>query len=315
MKINQQLKSSAILMLVAFIWGFAIVGQKVGTEFMGPFMFSSSRMLLGSLTMSIPIIIQWQRQKKALGDSYEKKSLGDWAKDNTLLIKAGCTCGLVLFTAANTQQIALIYLTASKTGLLTTLYIVIVPLLGLFLKKAMHWNTWLSVGIAVVGLYFLTMNEALRIEIGDTVLITSAFLWAIHILVIDHYAPKVDVVKMSVIQFVIVMLIGFILSPFIDHHFSDPLTWGKLIDVMPALLWAGVMSAGVAYTLQAIGQKHANPTVAAVILSFEAVFSLVGGFIILDERLTMREGLGCALMFAAVILAELPVKEKESQKS
>jgi len=312
MKINQTLKSSAILMTVAFIWGFAIVGQKVGAEYMGPFLFSSARMLLGSVTMSIPIIIQWQKNKRALGDSYEKKSLGEWVRDNKLLIRAGCTCGVVLFCAANTQQIALIYVTASKTGFLTTLYIIIVPLMGLFLKKKLYWNTWISVIIAVVGLYLLTIADSLRLEFGDTILIISAFLWALHILVIDHFAPKVDVVKMSVIQFVTLMLIGFIVSPFADPYFAEGLTMDKLIDVLPALLWAGVMSAGIAYTLQAIGQKHANPTVAALILSFEAVFSVIGGFLILHESLTPREGLGCVLMFVAIILAQIPVKRSSA---
>ena len=313
MKINQTLKSSAILMLVALIWGFAFVGQRAATEYIGPFFFIGARMLLGAVTLSIPIYINWVRQKKRLGDQYERQSVKEWLQSNRLLIKAGLCCGIVLFLASGTQQVALFYTTASKAGFLTTLYIVIVPIMGIFLKKATHWNTWISVAIAVVGLYFLTVTDSLVIEIGDTILIIGAFFWALHIIVIDHFAPQVDVIKMSLIQFLLITVLGFIISPFTDHYFVAELTLTNLIDALPSLLWVGVLSSGVGFTLQAIGQKGANPTAAAIILSLESVFGLIGGFLILGESFTPKEWIGCVLMFAAVILAQLPLSKKSGK--
>lgn len=308
---NQTLKSSAILMLVAFIWGFAFVGQRAGTEFVGPFFFIGARMFLGAITISIPIYIQWRRNKKALGDAYEKKSITKWFVANKLLIKAGCACGIILFFACGTQQVALIFTTASKAGFLTTLYIVIVPIIGIFLRKATYWNTWISVAIAVAGLYFLTITDSLKIEIGDTILIIGALFWALHIIVIDHYAPQVDCVKMSLIQFLLIAVLGFAISPFADHYFIDTISLSNIVDALPSLLWVGILSSGLGFTLQAIGQKGANPTAAAIILSLESVFGLIGGFLLLGESFTPKETLGSVLMFSAVILAQIPIKGKK----
>lgn len=301
-------------MLVAFIWGFAFVGQRAGTEFVGPFFFIGARMLLGAITLAFPIWYSWRKKKKLAGDSYEKKTLKQWISDNKLLIRAGCTCGIILFFATGTQQVALVTITASKAGFLTTLYIVIVPVIGLFLHKATHWNTWVSVAIALVGLYFLTVTEDLSIAVGDTILIIGAFFWALHLIAIDHFAPKVDVVKMSLIQFLLVTVLGFVISPFADWIFIPDMGIQNVIDALPSLLWVGVMSSGLGFTLQAIGQRNINPTAAAIILSLEAVFSLVGGFLLLNESFTMRESMGCILMFAAVILAQIPVKGRGKQQ-
>lgn len=311
---NQTVKSSAILMLVAFIWGFAFVGQRAGAGMVGPFFFIGARMLFGAITLAFPIYFSYIREKRKLGDSYERKSIGRWFADNKLLIKAGVVCGTVLFFAMGTQQVALIYITASKAGFLTTLYIVIVPIIGIFLKKSTHWNTWVGVSLALVGLYFLTVSENLTIAMGDTILIIGAFFWALHIIVIDHFAPQVDVVKMSLIQFLLIVVIGFVLSPIFDHFFIDNMTMENVIDALPSLLWVGVMSSGVGFTLQAIGQRGANPTAAAIILSLEAVFSLIGGFLLLGESFTPRESIGCVLMFVAVVLAQIPIKSKKGKE-
>lgn len=311
---NQTIKSSAILMLVAFIWGFAFVGQRAGAGMVGPFFFIGARMLLGAITLAFPIYFSYSKEKKKLGGEIEKKSIGKWFADNKLLMKAGIACGSVLFLASATQQVALVYITASKAGFLTTLYIVIVPIIGLFLKKSTHWNTWVGVALALVGLYFLTVSDNLTVALGDTILIVGAFFWALHIIVIDHFAPKVDVVKMSLIQFLLITVLGFALSPIFDHFFIDNMTISNVIDALPSLLWVGVLSSGVGFTLQAIGQKGANPTAAAIILSLEAVFGLIGGFLILGESFTTRESIGCVLMFVAVILAQIPIKSK-SQKN
>lgn len=307
---NQTIKSSAILMLVAFIWGFAFVGQKAGAEMVGPFFFIGARMLLGAITLAFPIYFSYAREKKKLGASYERKSIDEWFADNKLLLKAGISCGVVLFCATGTQQVALVYITASKAGFLTTLYIVIVPIIGLFMKKSAYWNTWVGVALALIGLYFLTVSDNLSIALGDTILIVGAFFWALHIIVIDHFAPHVDVVKMSLIQFLLIGVLGFALSPIFDHFFIADMGLDNVIAALPSLLWVGVLSSGVGFTLQAIGQKGANPTAAAIILSLEAVFSLIGGFLLLGESFTPRESIGCVLMFVAVILAQLPMKSK-----
>lgn len=308
---NKTIKSSLILMLVAFIWGLAFVGQRAGAGLIGPFLFSGARMLLGAATLSIFILIGWYRKKKALGSSYKRISAKLWIAENKLLIKAGCSCGIVLFLASNTQQVGLIWTTASKAGFLTTLYIVIVPIIGLCMKKMPHWNTWVAVVIAMVGLYFLTVTDGLVIAFGDSILIVGAFFWALHIIVIDRFAPYVDVVKMSLIQFLMVALLSFIFFPFVDHNLVGDFVAANLIEALPSLLWVGVLSSGVAFTLQAIGQRGANPTAAAIILSLEAVFSLMGGFLILGETFTPKESLGCVLMFTAVILAQIPVKMRK----
>jgi drug/metabolite transporter (DMT)-like permease len=314
MGLNKTIKSSATLMLVAFIWGLAFVGQRTGTEYLGPFFFIGSRMFLGVLTLAIPMYIKYVIDRRSQLNPTPRLTIKEYFKQNKLLIQAGCSCGAVLFFAMLTQQIALIYTSASKAGFLTTLYIVIVPIVGIFMHKSTHWNTWISVLIAVIGLYLLTVTDGFSMGLGDTILIGGAFFWAFHIIVIDHFAPKVDVVKMSLIQFIFNCVAGFALSPIFDHLFMPNMSIQNVIDAVPALLWVGVLSSGIAFTLQSIGQKGANPTAAAVILSLEAVFSLIGGFLILGETLTPKESLGCVLMFVAVVLAQIPIKSKSKNK-
>lgn len=296
-------------MLVAFIWGFAFVGQSAGGDLVGPFFFIGARMLLGAITLSFPLLYNWNKKKKELGESYRRSTLKEYCAENKTLIKGGLVCGTILFLASGTQQVALILeADVFKAGFLTTLYVVIVPVVGIFMHKATHWNTWVSVAIAVVGLYFLTIADTLILAPEDTILIVGAFFWAFHIIAIDHYAPKVNVINLTLIQFVLITILGFLLAPILDPIFGVHLTVNNLVAAIPSLLWVGVLSSGVAFTLQALGQKNANPTAAAIILSLEAVFSLVGGVLLLSESFTAREGLGCILMFAAVILAQIPVK-------
>lgn len=293
--LNNTIKSSTYLMLTAFIWGFAFVAQRAGMEYVGPFFFSGVRMLMGTATLMLFYFIS----QKSNPFKIEKYTL-----------KAGIAAGLVLFFAANLQQIGLIYTSAGKSGFLTTLYIVIVPILGIFLKQKTHWNTWVSVLIATVGLYFLCVTEALTITPGDTVVLISSLFWALHILTIGHFASNVDILKMSYVQFFVVGILSIVLFPFLDSYFTDIQDLSAVADAVPTLLYSGILSTGIAFSLQALGQKFANPTTASLILSLEAVFSLIGGVLILSESFSPREIFGCVLMFAAVILAQLPVKSK-----
>ena len=198
------------------------------------------------------------------------------------------------------------YTTAGKSGFITAFYIVIVPVLGIFLRQKVGWKIWTAVGIALVGLYFLCITEGFSVNMGDFYVFLCALLFSLHILVIDHFAPRVDGVKMSCIQFFVCGLISLIPM----FALETPTISGLLAGWFP-LFYAGVLSCGVGYTLQIVGQKNVNPTVASLLLSLESCFSVLAGWIILGERLSVREGMGCVLMFAAIILAQLPEKKKE----
>jgi drug/metabolite transporter (DMT)-like permease len=307
------LKSTAILALTAFIWGMAFVAQRLGMDYVGPFFFNGMRMLLGAVTLAVVLFatLLWRRNHRTDDDEDEVSASSRPGASLKPLLIGGVICGLVLFMASNTQQVGMVYTSASKAGFLTTMYIVLVPILGIFLRHKTHWNTWVSVLVAVVGLYFLSITNGLTMQLGDLVVLLSAMFWACHILVIDHYAPKLrytDLIRLCAIQFITAGILSFVCMPLFDHFFvAAEFKAEVLLAVAPALLYAGILSTGVGFTLQAIGQRHANPSAASIIMSLEAVFSVVGGMLILNEILNGREILGCILMFAAVILAQLPI--------
>ncbi|MDR1136417.1 MAG: DMT family transporter [Clostridiales Family XIII bacterium] len=323
---NNTIKSTLILTFTAMIWGFAFVAQRSSMEFVGPFFFSGVRSILGSLTLIIFLTIQKRFSKnRDLNAGALNESAGTGiSKDSSAslsafmnpyrkkLLRGGVYCGLILFAGTNFQQIGLVFTTASKAGFITALYIVLVPILGILLKHKTHWNTWVSVLIAAVGLYFLCLTESFIIQPGDLVILIGAGFWAMHILVIDHFVAHVSAVKLSCIQFLVCGLLSLIISPFADAYLSPGAHISGALQILPAILYTGVLSSGVGFTLQAVGQKYANPTAASIIMSTEAVFGVIGGFLLLHERLTQRELLGCILMFTAVILAQLPVKRREA---
>ncbi|WP_312700149.1 DMT family transporter, partial [Sedimentibacter sp.] len=214
-------------------------------------------------------------------------------------VKSGVMAGSVLFIAASLQQVGLIYTTAGKAGFITSLYIVLVPILGIFLKQKTHATTWLGALTAVIGLYFLSINESFTIEFGDLLEIIGAFFWAGHIQLIDRFVKNVDAIKLSSIQFatcsILSMIVAFI---FEDVNFVG------LSNAIVPILYGGIMSAGVAYTLQAVGQKHAKPSHAAIALSMESVFAAIGGLLLLNEILPARGYLGCALMLVGMLIAQ-----------
>jgi drug/metabolite transporter (DMT)-like permease len=303
-----------VLMLAALIWGMGFVSQRYGMDLVGPFFFAGARTLLAALT-TLFIIFITRATKRRKGDG---ELSGHTPVENTinknLLIQGGIVCGAILFLGQGLQQAGIVYTTASKAGFLTALYIVLVPIIGVFLKKRTHWNTWVSVVIAAAGLYFLSVTADFTILPGDLVLLIGAVMWATHILVTDHYVASLDqqgIYRLVTVQFVTCSALSFIASPFIDMKLVPiPLTADIFVQVLPALLYAGCVSAGIGFTLQAIGQKHINPSAAGIILSLEAVFAAIGGAVLLGERLPARELLGCALMFGAVILSQIPVKGK-----
>lgn len=292
------LKNSLLLLLTATIWGVAFVAQSVGMDYVGGFTFNMARSLIGSAVL-LPVI--WfmgrnssKKAKEAQGSSSRKD-----------LLWGGLACGILMCLASNFQQFGIKYTTVGKAGFITACYIVLVPILGLFLKKKCSPFIWLAVAMSVAGLYLLCITDGFSIGKGDILVLICAVLFSFHILVIDYYSPKVDGVKLSCIQF----LVCGILSGIPALIFEKP-EMSAVLTAWQPILYAGVMSCGVAYTLQIIGQKNMNPTVASLILSLESCISVLAGWVILGQQLSAREIAGCVIMFAAIILAQLPQKEK-----
>ncbi|MDY5986828.1 MAG: DMT family transporter [Lachnoclostridium sp.] len=291
-------KNALILFLTAFIWGTAFVAQSVGMDYMGPFGFNGIRSVIGGIAL-LPCIF--------LLDKLGLSSKGTGSRKD--LITGGIACGVLLFAASSLQQIGIQYTSAGKAGFITAFYIVLVPVFGIFLKKKIGWKVWVAVVMALAGLYFLCITESFSIGKGDVYIFFCALLFTLHILTIDYFAPKVDGVKMSCIQF---FMAGILSVPpmliFENNSFS-----GIMASWIP-LLYAGVLSCGVAYTLQIIGQKNMNPAVASLILSLESCISVLAGWAILGEQLSSRELFGCVLMFGAIILAQIPDKAQEKEQ-
>lgn len=294
------MRNSLLLLLTAFIWGVAFVAQSVGGEQVGCFTFNGIRSLIGGVVL-IPVILFLDAQKKKeLGEEKFSEQKGD----KKTLILGGISCGVLLCIASNFQQFGISFTTVGKAGFITALYIIIVPILGLFMKKKVGPKIWAGVALATVGLYMLCMTaERFSISKGDFLVLICAGFFSLHILVIDYFSPKCDGVRLSCIQF----FVCGIISMAIAFGFETPTLSGILTGWLP-ILYAGVLSCGVAYTLQIVGQKNMDPTVASLILSLESVFSVLAGWIILHQTLTAREIWGCVLMFLAIILAQLPEK-------
>ena len=292
-------KNALLLLLTALIWGTAFVAQRVGVDFIGPFAFSAIRFIMGGIVL-IPVVLLLNRVKKA-----EQKA----REDRHATIIGGLLCGVILAVASNLQQVGIQYTTVGKTGFITALYIIIVPIIGLFFRQKAGLKLWVSVLIALAGLYLLCMNGRLMLGWGDTLISLCAIAFSVHILVIAHFGPRIDGVMMSCVQF----LVAGILST-VCMLMTEPLpTWELIQAAKIPLLYTGILSCGVAYTLQIVGQKNVNPTVASLILSLEAVISVIAAWLILGQSMSPKEICGAALMFVAIILAQLPEKRRTAQ--
>lgn len=301
-----QMKNSLLLFLTAFIWGVAFVAQSVGGDQVGCFTFNGVRSLIGAVVL-IPVIFFVDHQKKKELD--EKAFLEQKGNPKTLLL-GGICCGLMLCIASNFQQYGISFTTVGKAGFITALYIILVPILGLFMKKRVGVKVWIGVVLATIGLYMLCMtSESFSLAKGDFLVLICAGFFSLHILIIDYFSPKCDGVRLSCIQFFVCGVIS-LAAAFI---FENP-NLGAILSGWLPILYAGVLSCGVAYTLQIIGQKGMDPTVASLILSLESVFSVLAGWLILKQTLSGRELFGCVLMFGAIILAQLPDKKEKVLK-
>lgn len=302
---KKQIVGNAFLLLTSIIWGSAFVAQRVGMDYVGPLTFGAVRFWLAAAAL-VPVTYFVGQAEK---NNRQQQTTDIEKPDNRTLIKAGIICGTILFIASTLQQYGLVFTSAGKTGFITALYIILVPVFGLFLKQNPGYKCWIGVALGTMGLYLLTITESLTIAPGDFVVLIGAVFWALHVLFIDHFNPYVNAVKLSLTQFIVCAAYST-LGMFI---FEDPELDAILSGTIP-ILYAGILSGGIGFTFQILGQKNTSPTVASLLLSMEAVFGAIFGYIILKEIMSHRELLGCALMFAAIIVSQLPnkkVKEKE----
>lgn len=308
----KNIKNVIMLLITAFIWGVAFVAQTTGGEAVGPYSFNCVRSFIGVLVL-FPVI-KFLDSKGLSGDKPKNK------EDKKKLWKAGIMCGICLGSASLFQQVGINMGTAAgKAGFLTACYIVLVPIISIFIGKKSGWNLWIAVGITVFGLYLLCMNGSLSMQLSDGLVLICSVLFALQILVVDHYVTEVDPVRLSQLQFLVAGVISFVMMLIIDVPASGIAGWLEPFGTWTAwssILYAGVLSSGVAYTLQIVGQKNFNPTIASLIMSLESVFSVLAGWAILKQKMSGKEIFGCVLVFAAVILAQIPLDElMEKRKS
>lgn len=295
------IRSSLLLLLTAIIWGVAFVSQSEGMQHMGAFTFSAARSILGCVVL-LPIIAVTRARAKKNGGENRKLPLKP-----TLI--GGLCCGLALTAASLLQQFGVSMTTVGKSGFITAMYIIFTPILGLFIGRKVSGMVWVSAAVGTAGLYLLCMNgEEFSVSTGDLLVLFCAVMFAVHILVIDHFSPQTDGVVLSCIQF----FVCFVISLVCALVFEQP-NFEQIKDGAVSVLYAGIMSSGVAYTLQIVGQKGLDPTVAALILSLESVVATIAGYIAYlvgfltnDQTMTARQIAGCAVVFAAVILVQLP---------
>ena len=297
---KQQIKSSLILLLTATIWGVAFVAQSVGMEYIGPFTFNAIRCVLGGLVL-IPVILVLKKKKETGAENQEKK-------DKKTLWAGGIACGVILCIASNLQQFGIMEASVGKSGFFTALYIVMIPVIGIFIGKRPGIKLWFCVALAVVGMYLLCMKDgSFTIERADIMLLLCALVFSFHILVVDYFSPKVDGVKMSCIQFFVCGVLSAV-----GMLFTETPDISNIQAAWLPLLYAGLLSCGVGYTLQIVGQKGINPVIASLIMSLESVISALAGWVILGQVLSPKEILGCILMFVAIIITQIPIGNKKT---
>ena len=285
-------KSDALLLTTAIIWGFAFVAQRAGMDYVGPFTFNGIRFAIGSLSL-LPLVAMSREQGSATHKSLPPPGL------KTILLGGGAL-GLALFSGASLQQIGLVYTTAGKAGFITGLYVIIVPILGLFWRQQPKIGTWLGAFLAAIGLYFLSVSEEFTIELGDLLILIGAFFWAAHVLIIGWLSPRINPIKLAFSQYVACSILSLITAGVIED-----ITMLSIFQAAIPILYGGLLSVGVAYTLQVVAQRDAHPAHAAILLSLEAVFAAIGGWLILGEIISARGLFGCGLMLSGMLLSQL----------
>ncbi len=317
---SKKLKGDLMLVLTAMVWGGSFVAQKSGMELIGPFAFNGIRTIIGGIVL-IPLIMVLDRMKSkkqasataVKADAADSVlSEADKKNEQKLLITGSICCGLALLVAGMLQQIGMMYTTAGKAGFITALYVVLVPIFGRILGKKIRPLIWLCVLASAFGLYLLCMPASGgfgHINKGDLIVLACALCFAVHILLIDYFSPKVDGVRLSCLQFfiagILCVILMFPLDPVLGY---DIPSLSQLLDAWIPIVYAGALSCGAGYTMQIVAQADTDPAVASMILCLESVFAVIAGMLILGESLSLREAAGCIIMFAAILAAQLPAK-------
>ena len=286
------LRADALLLLAAVIWGSGFVAQRIGMDHVGPMTYTAARMALGTLTL-LPIVLIRNRRPKT-------QPVFPARLTARLQLAAGVLVGAVLFVGVSLQQIGLVHTTAGKAGFITGLYVVFVPVLGLFLRHRIGAGAWLGVALAAVGLYFLSVSTTLQINRGDCFVLACAVVWAVHLQLVGWLSPQIDSLRLATLQFAVAALLATMAAPLFEQ-----VTVSSIVAARWAILYGGIFPVALAFTLQIVAQRDAPPTHAAILLSLEAVFAALIGWWILDETFSLREFLGCLLMMAGVLTSQL----------
>ena len=302
MKINKKVLGNILLILTAFIWGTAFVGQRQGMEHMGPITFNACRMALAALTIGTVSFVLRKRDAQKQQDMSDQS--GREYRKNTVI--GGICCGFFLTIAALFQQMGMVYTTAGKGGFITAMYILLVPVINWILfKRKSRMLVWIAVLMGIAGIYLLCVTEGLTLEKGDALVMVCPFFFAGHILCCDYFVQRANPVELSAIQFFTVTVLSTIIAFIVENP-----TWQQVTAAVVPIVWLGVLSSGTGYTLQIIAQQWTDPTVASLLMSLEAVFAVLAGTVLLGERMSARELFGAAIMFAAIILAQIPGGER-----
>ncbi|MEI6347496.1 MAG: DMT family transporter [Bacteroidota bacterium] len=286
--------SNLLLLLTAIIWGFAFVAQRVGMEYIGPFTFNAIRFAIGGLSL-FPIIYYFKYRNKSQTSNTTPLTSNNWQKRY-----GGLILGSVLFIAASMQQVGLQYTTAGKSGFITGLYVVFVAILGLFFRQKTTLFLWIAVFLSTAGMYLLSVADLKTISIGDLITFFSAILWAVHVLLTGYLSPKMNAIKLAQYQFFVCSILSLVVALFIED-----IIFSKILLASTPILYGGLLSVGIAYTLQVVVQKTAHPTSAAIILSLESLFAVIGGWLFLNETLSLNAMIGCGLMLSGMIVAQI----------
>ena len=289
-----QIRGTLMLLGAAFFWGTTFVAQSTGMDGLEPFTYAAGRYLIGFLSLVVLLIFtRKQRTVERRQKNYQRGFL------------IGLLIGVVLFIASSMQQIALQYSTAGKAAFITCLYIVFVPLGAKFLGKIIRRENWIGAGLAIIGLYLLAIGDGFFVQLGDAILFVSAFVWTAHILIVDRFANRVDVIEMSAAQIFIVMILSFTAMFALE---TPSLT--TMLNAWFPIFYGGLMSSGIAFTLQLYGQKYAEPSTAAILMSFEAIFGALAGWFFLNEVMSSREIFGCVLMLIGMLATQWTLIKK-----
>ncbi len=292
---QSHMKQNIFAVLAALIWGTAFVGQSLGAENLEPFSFNAARSIVGAAALTLGLLVYRKIKPAADLRSPEEKRAG-----RRELLKGGLCCGTALAVAACSQQIGISMTTTGKASFITALYIVLVPLCGLFMKKKVPGTVWLGVVVAVAGLYLISVKDGFAVDTGDLVILFCAFCFTAQILLVDHFARKVDGVELSCVQLTVSALWSLLWALVFEHP-----TWAAVQAGLLPILYVGIFSSALAYTFQILAQKGSDPAVVSLLLSLESVFGALSGALILHERMTLREYCGCALVLAAVLLSQI----------